>query len=171
MKPPYFLKRILDICLLFILLNLLLSIIVSITNAISQEDFIPVSINGEKIETFTVSVFIVILLGVLNSCLYIFIIYVLRKLIKSFFSDILFTRFQINALNLTGQLIILATFVSPLINFVSTLILKNRARMGLEIELSMNSFWFTMAIGLFFILLSKVFENAKRIKEENDLTV
>jgi hypothetical protein len=34
-----------------------------------------------------------------------------------------------------------------------------------------GSFWFILAIGLFFIFLSKVFENAKKLKEENELTV
>jgi hypothetical protein len=43
--------------------------------------------------------------------------------------------------------------------------------MSLDMELSVNSFWFTLALGLFFILLSKVFEQAKNIKEENELTV
>jgi hypothetical protein len=171
MKPPLFLKRVLDICLLFILFTLLISIAASIVNAVSQEDLIPVSLNGEKIEIYTTPVAIVIFLGVLKSCLFIFIICVLRKLIKSFFKDTLFTRFQINALNLTGQLIILATIVTPILNFISTMILKSKARMSLDIELSMNSLWFTLAIGLFFILLSKVFQQAKNIKEENELTV
>lgn len=171
MKPPLFLKRVLDICLFFILFTLLISIAASIVNAVNQEDLIPVSLNGEKIKTYTLPVIIVIFLGIIKSSLYIFIIYVLRKLIKSFFKDILFTRFQINTLNLTGQLIILASFISPILNFISAIILKSKARLGVNVELSMNSFWFTLAIGLFFILLSKVFLNAQEIKEENDLTV
>ena len=171
MKPPLFLKRVLDLCLFFILFTLLVSIAASIINAVSQEDLVPVIINGERIEIYTTSVIIVILLGILKSCLFIFIVYVLRNLIKSFFKDTLFTRFQINALNITGQLIILATFFTPLINFISNLILKSKARISFEVELSMNSFWFTLAIGLFFILLSRVFQQAKNIKEENELTV
>jgi len=171
MKPPIFLKKVLDICLFFILFTLIISIIASIINATGQKDFLPVSVNGEKIEVYSASVIIVIFLGVLKSVLYIFIIYVLRKLIKSFFKDNLFTRFQINALNLAGQLIILATVVTPILNTISSFILKREARIKFNIELSMNSFWFTLAIGLFFILLSKVFQQAKNIKQENELTV
>ncbi|TDN95519.1 hypothetical protein DET49_101117 [Salegentibacter sp. 24] len=171
MKPPLFLKRVLDICLILILFTLLISILVPVFNAVSQEDLIPLSIDGVKIEIYTVPVVIVIFLSILKSCLFIFIIYVLRKLIKSFFKDRVFTPFQIKALNLTGQLIIIVTIVAPILNFISSLILKNKARMSLDMELSVNSFWFTFALGLFFILLSKVFEQAKNIKEENELTV
>ncbi|WP_410503513.1 hypothetical protein [Gillisia sp. JM1] len=36
---------------------------------------------------------------------------------------------------------------------------------------NIDSFWFLLAVGLFFIFLSRIFDNARILKEENELTV
>ena len=103
--------------------------------------------------------------------LFIYTIYVLSKLIRDFCSGKLFTRFQIASLKIIGQLIILITIFQGIVNFATPLIIKGEGRIGIEIGFSFGSFWFILAIGLFFIFLSKAFENAKKLKEENELTV
>jgi succinate-acetate transporter protein len=58
-----------------------------------------------------------------------------------------------------------------IVNFITPIIIEGEGTVGIKIDFSFGSFWFILAIGLFFIFLSKVFENAKNLKEENELTV
>ncbi len=101
----------------------------------------------------------------------IYTIYLLRQLIRNFFKGILYTRYQIATLNLIGQLILLTTIASLVIELISDILLDETARMNMHIDFSFGSFWFILAIGLFFIYLSKIFKNAKNLKEDNELTV
>ncbi len=171
MKPPILLKTILDICLYFLVLSLIALIIFFFFQLANGENLIPVTINGVKVVEFDTAVKLLVFIEILVAGLFIYTVYILRKLIRNFFKGQLFTRFQIASLKIIGQLIILITIIQGIINFVAPLIITGKGRIGIEIGFSFGSFWFILAIGLFFIFLSKIFENAKTLKEENELTV
>ena len=97
----------------------------------------------------------------------IYIIYILRKLIISLNSGNLFTKFQCTGFNLVGQLIIWLVILSAVVEFVMKLIFDSR----LEVETNFPDFWLFLALGAFFIVLSQVFEKARLMREENDLTI
>lgn len=97
----------------------------------------------------------------------IYIIYILRKLVISLDSGNLFTKFQSTGFNLVGQLIIWLVIISSIAEFAMKLFFASR----LEVETSFPDFWLFLALGVFFIVLSQVFEKARLMREENDLTV
>ncbi|GAB2761151.1 hypothetical protein GCM10010465_01880 [Actinomadura fibrosa] len=105
------------------------------------------------------------------SGLLVYTVYLLRKLVRNFFKGKLFTLYQIASLKLIGQLIILVILLQGVLDFLGGIFLSEKVRMGIQMDLSFGSLWFILAIGLFFIYLSKIFDNARRIKEENELTV
>jgi len=97
----------------------------------------------------------------------IYIINTLRRLVKSLDSGSLFTKFQCAGFNLVGQLIIWLVIISAVAEFIMKLIFASR----LEVETSFPDFWLFLALGAFFIVLGQVFEKARLMREENELTV
>ncbi len=97
----------------------------------------------------------------------VWIIHLLRRIVQSLEKGILFTRFQIAGFNLIGQLIVWITVLKAVAEFILKIIFNSR----LEIGISFSYFWLYIALGSFFIVLGKIFERAKIIREENDLTV
>lgn len=97
----------------------------------------------------------------------IYIIYILRKLVISLDSGNLFTKFQCTGFSLVGQLIIWLVILSAVVEFVLKLFFVSR----LEVETSFPDFWLFLALGTFFIVLSQVFDKARLMREENELTV
>jgi hypothetical protein len=168
-KPPILLKTILDI-LFFLLIVTFLGMILYLLLQTMTDIPLDLSINGNKITELSPPIIFILAIKILISGIFIYIIYLLRKVVRSFFKRKLFTPLQITSLNLIGQLIIIFSLTEVLTDFFLDLSL-DKARIGVSVENSFDSIWFTLALGLFFILLSKSFRYAKALKEENDLTV
>ena len=115
-------------------------------------------------KTAKISFVIYILIGY---AVIIYIIYILRKLVVSLNSGRLFTKFQSTGFKLIGQLIVWLVILSSIIEFVLKIFLESR----LELEASFPDFWLFLALGTFFIVLGQVFEKARALREENELTV
>lgn len=167
-KPPILLKTILDILFWVLIFIFVSSIPFSILPFFTD---IPLEVNNYKIEKITFWIFLAIFLSFLNSALFIYIVFLLRKVVRNFFKRKLFTPIQIAGLKLIGQLVIFTSLLEIAINFMLSLNVKGRAKFGISVESSYDSLWFTLALGLFFILLSQSFSYAKILQEENDLTV
>ncbi|WP_079735650.1 DUF2975 domain-containing protein [Salegentibacter salegens] len=103
----------------------------------------------------------------LSSGVWIFILYLFKKLMQDLMAGPLFTKLQIASFKLIGQLIIFITIVDALSIFVFKAIFAGR----MEINFDLFDFWFVIGIGLFLIFLSKIFNQARIMKEENELTV
>lgn len=169
-KPPILLKTILDILFWVTLVGLIGKIFFTVFYFFSD---IPsdIRINDYEVTAFSPALISGILVKIIISGIFIYIIYLLRKIVRSFFKRKLFTPLQISGLNLIGQLIIIATLSEVALDFFLKLSVESRASVGLNFNASFSSFWFTLALGLFLILLSKSFRYARRLQEENELTV
>lgn len=97
----------------------------------------------------------------------IYVVYILRKLVISLNTGRLFTKFQSAGFNLIGQIIIWLVLISSISEFILKLTLNSR----FEVKASFPDFWLFLALGSFFIVLGRVFEKARLIREENELTV
>ena len=86
---------------------------------------------------------------------------------KNLLAGSLFTRFQIASFKLIGQLILLITIIDATTIFIFEAIFNGR----LKISFDLFDFWFVIGIGLFLIFLSGIFNKAKILKEENELSV
>ena len=169
MKPPLILKTILDIVFFFGILGLFAPFLILLFSL--TENPIPIEINGRTVSDFTYLTIGLIAVNYLISIFSVYIIYLIRKLVRSFFKNKFFTKQQISLLNITGKLIIICSVAQIFINFFSTVILEGKARVGISVGVTFDNFLFVIAIGLFFIYLAKLFDNARIAKEENELTV
>lgn len=93
----------------------------------------------------------------------------LKKTLEFFYKKIYFDDRVIQSLALAGKGFIGSAVLLTVLEFVYHLIAEARFEVG--IEFSYNSIFFALVLGLFFLVLSDVFTNAKNLKEENDLTV
>lgn len=169
-KPPILLKTLLDILFWFSLIGLILQIIFTGLYFFSDIPF-NISLNEYEITEFDLPVAIGISLKILISGMFIYVIYLFRKLVRSFFKKKLFTPLQISGLNLIGKLIVFIALAEIALDFLIQILFDKKASVGIELDASFNSIWFTLAVGLFFILLSKAFTYAGHLQQENELTV
>lgn len=167
---PILLKTILDILYWVILAGLFIKIFIIILKIFIDVPF-KIKLNDYQITEFTSPLIIGIILQILISIIFIYIIYILRKVVGSFFKQKLFTPPQILGLKLIGQLIIINSLAKVVLDFILKLSIEHKAALGIHLDSSFDSLWFTLALGLFFILLSKSFSYAGKLQEENDLTV
>jgi hypothetical protein len=78
---------------------------------------------------------------------------------------------QIKITGIIGKSIIIVAIFDTIPSFIYKTFFEEsprRVNYGLA---SIDSFWFILAVGLFFIFLSRIFDNARILKEENELTV
>lgn len=169
-KPPILLKTILDITFWILIFGLIGGIVITAFYYFRE---LPsdLSINGIEITEFTTPIVLGIFCKIIISALVIYVVYLLRKVVGSFYKKKLFTPLQITGLKLIGQLIIVTTIADLVLDFLLGSFIERKGRISVEIDASFNSFWFTVALGLFFILLSGAFKYAAGIQKENELTV
>lgn len=98
---------------------------------------------------------------------WIYLFRLIRNLMDSLTSGSIFTKFQITSFKLIGQLLILLTVIDTLFSFLFEVIFIDRV----NIKIGFIDFWLLIALGLFFIFISEIFNKAKSYKEENELTV
>jgi hypothetical protein len=78
---------------------------------------------------------------------------------------------QVKIIKIIGQLIILVALLDTVPGVIYQTFFEQSPRQVNYGLASVDSFWFIIAIGLFFMFLSKIFENARIMKEENELTI
>ncbi|WP_198029914.1 DUF2975 domain-containing protein [Christiangramia salexigens] len=98
---------------------------------------------------------------------WIYLFRLIKNLMDSLTSKSIFTKFQISSFKLIGQLIILLKVIDTLFAFLFDIIFKDRVRFKIDFV----DFWLIIALGLFFIFISQIFNRARPYKEENELTV
>lgn len=96
-------------------------------------------------------------------------LYLFRKVLDLFSKKTLFDERTITSLDQCGKAILIGYFICIGAEFLYKMVV------GKEIEISLNfglnGSIAVISLGLFFMVLSEVFLKAKKIKEENDLTV
>lgn len=112
-----------------------------------------------------------IFVKIILSELFIYVSYILRKVVRSFFKKRLLTSIQISGLKLIGQLTIFTSIAEVILDFVINLSVEKEAQSVVIFDASFSSFWFTLALGLFFILLSRAFSYARTLQQESELIV
>jgi hypothetical protein len=169
-KPPVLLKTLLDVIFWFTLIGLVLRMV--FTGLYFFTDIpVNITINHYKITEFNVGFGVGIFLKLLLSAAFIYALYIMRKVVRSFFKRKLFTLFQISGLKLIGQLLIFTVLFEIILEFTLPIVFEKEIKVGGPFDTSFNSIWFILAIGLFFILLSKAFSYARNLQQESELTV
>lgn len=95
-------------------------------------------------------------------------IYQFKTTLELFSKKIFFDDRTIHSLGLTGKSFITASLISIAVPFFYKMF---EGKLEAAADFSMSSPLFMLGLGLFFIVLSEVFANAKNLKKENDLTI
>jgi hypothetical protein len=170
MKKLYLLKALADL-FWFLSVSAIVGIFVFLSILFLSEEpiDIPIKINGEKIMAIDLISKLLLLGHTIAYCFFVYGIFLFRKALNHFAKRQIFEGIVINLLNKIGKLFLTASLISGLITFFSKIYLAREAELG--IGSGFDSFLFSASLGLFFMVLSEVFANAKDIKEENDLTI
>lgn len=132
----------------------------------SIPDSIKINIEDDSPDTsiFTTLLDVIIILGYI---LYIYCLYLFRKLLQLLADQKIFHSETIKRLNQIGKYVIVALLMTDVPSIINAIIIGEGKFRPLFITLDL----FILILGLFFLVLAEVFQKAKAIKEENDLTV
>lgn len=170
MKKLHLLKTFIDIFWFFSLIAITGLTIVMPYMLFNSEPFdIPVKINGEKFAVVDLPSKIIAVSLFTASCFFVYGIHLLRKLLDLFSKRLIFEELSITLLNKIGKYFLLASLLTSIPAFFHNVIFKNNV--SVDFGGGFESFFFTASLGLFFMVLSEVFQMGKAIKEENELTV
>lgn len=170
MKPPALLKNIIDYCFICLAVIYGLTLISAILMMFTDPG-LPIEVNDKIVEDLTPTVIVFILGSLLTSGIFVYVVFLFRKLVRSFFNGKFFTRLQVSLFNLIGQLIILNSIAELILDFLANIFLNFQAKVEVEIGTSYDSFFFKLVMGLFLLYLARLFDNAKQLREESELTV
>ena len=169
-RPPLFLKGILEVMFILLIVGLVAGAVTTVYLLLFQREEISFNVLEYTIDYMDPLTVSLVVFQVLLKALFAYLIYLFRNLIREFSKDEMYNQYQIDLIRKIGRLIIGLSIGKALLGFLAGLILGDSAKVDLQVEF-LDSFWFTLALGLFFVYLSKIFENAKILKEENELTV
>ncbi|WP_081891274.1 DUF2975 domain-containing protein [Gillisia sp. Hel_I_29] len=172
MKSLQLLKLSIDICFIILIIDVIFSFFTYLMLILYGEPFtVTINDSQKEIVDLNFSSGLLIISNFAVTLLSTYAIYLLRKLIRSFFKNSFFTKLQIALFRLIGQLIVLSVVLQFIVHFFSTMLLEKRLEIGVSVDSGYYSSLFILSIGLFFIYMSKLFKKSRSLQEENDLTV
>ena len=124
---------------------------------------------AEEVAKVDAELIIYIIALVISCGFFTYALYLFRKVLELFSKKIIFDTRIITNLNQCGSAILIGYFISIVSEFIYTAIATQKVNITLNFGLGGSIA--TICLGLFFIVLGEVFQKAKNIKEENDLTV
>ncbi len=170
MRKIYILRAILELSLYFLIIGGIGLLIFTPLILINSDWDIPLIINGVVNTSFDSTYSkIGLIVSVLSYFLFVFAIYLLKKTVTLFIKGKFFDNKVISNLNNIGKIFVIVSLIFNIVEFVFKITTTKKAE--IMINSGFDSFLFTIAIGLFFIILSEVFKIAKNLKDENELTI
>ncbi|MEO0038560.1 MAG: hypothetical protein RIQ59_1771 [Bacteroidota bacterium] len=170
MRQLNILKTILDIFWFFTLIGAIGIVVFLPFYLFGDEVDIPIKIKGQEITTNDLFSKIVVLANVVSGLLFLYSIYLLRKVVGLFQKREIFNDQVIHIFNLIGKLVIASSLTSNISLFIYKIVVRNHTDINFDIG-GYDSFLISISLGLFFMVISVIFKIATRMKEENELTI
>ncbi len=171
MKKIIQLKQLLDFVIIFSAIIIGFLIAISLfglaTNNLANFKF---SIQGIKIETVSISIALLTIVISIGYLFFILAILKLKKLISLFVDKQYFTEQSVILLKSVGKYFLFSTIIINVAIFCYNTFENSNLILNLS-TLSPDSMVFSIIISLFFIILSYIFNEAKNLKDENELTI
>lgn len=166
MKKLNLLKQIIDV--VWIISMPMIPILLFFIPAIFFIDNIDINlkINGNEIYILDIYTKIFFIIYAIVCLLYIYAIFLFKKIIQKFIKVTIFNNEVIYLLNKLGKILILAALVLIVTTFMYELTYNK-----IEINLGISNNIITLCLGLFFMVLSEIFKLSKEIEQENKLTI
>lgn len=170
MKKLQILKSLLDLFWFFSLISAVAVILFIPFYLTGNAGEIPVTIKGQVLAKGDLFSKIVIVVNVLSGLLFVYSVYLLRKVVKHFQNKDIFNADVIRYFGLIGKLIIASSIIGNITLFIFNAVNRNHVEMAMDFG-GYDSFILSICLGLFFMVIAEVFKIAKNIKEENELTI
>lgn len=173
MKPPRFLETIMNFAFLGLVLSYAVLIFTTV-NAVFFNEYLPVVIEGVPIRGMDINLnlILILFLRLVITTIFALSFYFLWRLIYSLMEEELFNARQVRLFKKIGLFIIIGIIGLLLLKFLAVYLIDTNIRTSTEIGFSIdNSHLPRLVIGLFFLFLSRIFDNARKLKEDNQLTV
>lgn len=129
---------------------------------------VPFKLNGEPMTTVTAELVIVLISLVIGLAFFAYALYLFKTNLALFEKKKLFNDTVIKNFAQIGKAILLGYLFCAVPKVLYKIVVKNASE--IDIDFIIDSL-FVIGMGLFFIVLSEVFQIAKNSKEENGLTV
>ena len=170
MKSLNVLKSLIDLFLFFSVMGGLAVIVMVPLKLINPEHEVPISIKGIEVTGSDWLSLLVIVLSGIGAFFFIYAIFVLRKVLKLFLQKEIFTNAVIAHFRTIGKCVIASTLLTSVPMFFYNIIERNN--LGIEFTGGgFDSLLLSISLGLLFIVIGEIFQKAKTLQEENDLTV
>lgn len=166
MKKLNLLKTITDILWYLSLTSTIIFVIVIFYLTFSS-DSNSVNIDGQSIPIDSITPATLFLMSFISYLLLLFGLYLFRKILKEFQAMRLFDTAAIKLLNRIGYVVIGA----GLLNFLAKFLLELLVNEHFSFTAIPNQLLIFLGSGAFFLVLSEVFDKARKLKEENALTI
>jgi len=167
MKKLPLLKTIVDFIWVMSIICYPLILLFTIMTLLSKDLIdIPITFTGTTVDLTGVYGKIALLVTVLNFGLLLYGLYFFRKLLDHFRKRLLFETVICTLLNKIGNILLLSAVLYLIADFIGGLPVSH-----VGIQFGYGPFLYILALGLFFKVLSEVFQTAQNLKEENELTI
>lgn len=170
MRKLNFLKTVLDLFWFLTLFSIVGMLIFIPLYLFSSDIDIPIKIKGQEISADTITAKIVVFANFVSGLLFVYSIYLLRKVVQMFQKKEIFNDKVVKLLNLIGKLIIASSLISTISLFIYNAVERNHLGFSLDFG-GYDSFLISISLGLFFMVISEIFKIAKNMKEESDLMI
>lgn len=170
MKRLNLLKTLVDLFLLFAILgSLLLLVFIPVFLLDNEPIEFPITFNNKLVTVKDFASKMILVCYFVAYMLFVYGIYLFRKVLKHFQKREIFHDNVILLLNRVGKLFLAASIVSVVVNLIYHIYIEGKV--NFVVDVGADSFLIAASIGLFFMVLSEVFSIAKNMKEENELTI
>jgi len=137
--------------------------------AIFFYDFTDLNIEIQGIGFIVQNIYSKILFAIFlfNFLLVIYSLHLFRKSLAYFLKAKIFDTVVIHLFRKIGNLLLLSGVISVTLSIISSLYFESK----MTLEFGLNSHLITIGLGLFFMVLSEIFQIAKTTEQENNLTI
>ncbi|HEX8269881.1 MAG TPA: DUF2975 domain-containing protein [Flavobacterium sp.] len=169
MKSLNLLKTLIDLFLLFAVLGAL-ALIIAVPLKIFTGRDIPISVKGIEVSGSDGSSIALIALSGIGAFFFVYAIFLLRKVLQAFLRNQIFEDDVIRNFKLIGKFIIAYALLTSVPMLIYRMVQENHFEVGFTGG-GFDSLLLSVSLGLLFIVIGEIFQKAKNLKEENELTV
>ena len=171
MKKIYQLKSILDLVIVFSMM-IIGFVIIGLTYGLVTGNMgkMNIAFQGQKIDSLDSFLLSIIVVMIIGYAFFMYSIFQLKKLVNLFIKREFFTDLSVKTLKMIGVTMLTSSILLtiPVSLYAAFGAADFKIMLG---SLTPDSMVFPFIIALFFIILSSIFNEAKRIKEDNELTI
>lgn len=170
MKNLNLLKTLVDVFFFIGVLTVVTMLIITPIYLINPENSIPIMVSGQELSGTDVATKVVVVFTGVSSLFFLYAIYRLKQVLGLFMKREIFTEKVVTHFKSIGKCIVASTLLTTIPLFLYNISIQQNIKYEFNFG-GFDSFLMSISLGLLFIVIGEIFNIAKNIKEENELTV